>query len=179
MSHCHSVITPLGTISYSALFLHPCESCYKIIRLMIQAFNSIIFNSSCPAAVSHEAQSCSSGTEPHHDRPPYCGGGAIYFQATDCGPARLSCCGESEDCFPSAWVQVCSHSFARWWRNNQSRFRDKIIHKMQLQELSWCTVQGHLLTCSRTLPQVASKGRVDRSNPRIAVSTAARPPSAP
>lgn len=154
MSNCHSVITLLGTISYSTLFLCPCESCYKTIRLTIQAFNSIIFHSSySQLRGSDEPQFLERSLAQSHDRPPYCGGGVIYFQAPECGPARLSCCGKSEVCVPSSWAQVCSHSFACLWRNNQSGFRDKIIHKMQLQELYCCTA-----SCSRTLPHVASRG---------------------
>ena len=82
MSHCHSVITLLGTISYSTLFPRPCESCYKTIRLMIQAFNSITSNSGCPTAVSYGAQmSCRFWNRALFEAMmlPYGGGGgAIY-----------------------------------------------------------------------------------------------------
>lgn len=132
----------------------------ETIRLIIQAFNSILLNSSRLRG-SEKRQLL----ERSHDRPPHYGGGAIYFQ----GPWLWACTSEM-----LRWVRrllPCSLSASlqshRW--NNQSGFSDKLIQKTQLQEPHW--------SASRTLPHVASRVPVDQTNPRIDASTATRNPS--
>lgn len=158
MSHCHSVITLLGTISYSILFLRPCESCSNTISALIQ-------DASAPAGSyggSDELRLLERSLAQSRDQPPpYCGGGPIYVSGPRCGPACLSCCGESEDYSPPppptpphpSSLSTCLQSLIRWWRIHRSGFRERIIQKMQLQER--CRRPA---SCSRTLPTRSIRG---------------------
>lgn len=152
MSHCHSVITLLGTISYSTLFLRPCESCSNTISVMIQG-------ASAPAGSyggSDELQLLERSLAQSRDQPPYCGGGPIYVS----GPRLRACMPEllrwvRRLLAPPAWALVCSHSFAG------GGFTGRDLGRESSRKCSFRSDTGGLCLAQGHFQRVASRDRAD------------------